>query len=131
MNKRNPMTQRNPKKNKLEKDLEGKPKITLKQLKKTSVHTPTQEEYNILMQVYECGGWIWIGGDLPTLGNQWVMYGEKTCIRAQNKFLYEDEKYYREIMGCKVISIEKFYDKQKITPGNIAKIKNYFETLKA
>ena len=130
MNKRNTMTQRNPKKNKLEKDLEGKPKITLKQLKKTSVHTPTQEEYNILMQVYECGGWIWMGGDLPTKGNLWIMYEEKTCIRVKNEFLYEDEKYYHGIIGHKVILIQEFYDKQKITPGNIAKIKNYFETKK-
>jgi len=129
MNKRNTMKQRTPEKSKLEKGLEGRPKITLKQLKETVVNTLTQEAYLNLMRVYECGGWKWLSGNLPTQKNYWSTYKEKTCILVENKFGYENEKYCRE-SGREVLSTKKFYDKQNITPGNIDKIKNYFETKK-
>jgi hypothetical protein len=132
MNKGNTMSQRTPEKSKLEKDLEGKPKITLKPLEKTVVHTPTQEEGNALMQVYECGGWKWIHGDLPTKynNNYWEsMYKEETCIDTKNRFVYGSKELYQRA-GRNVISIQEFYDKQKITPDILREIKNYFETKK-
>jgi len=44
---------------KLERDSKGKPILELTSLKKTAVNSKTQEEYDTLMQVYECGGWKW------------------------------------------------------------------------
>ncbi len=130
MNKKNTMNQRTPKKNKLERDSEGKPKITLKELKETAVNMPTQEKYDTLMQVYECGEWRWIGGNLPTQGNLWNMYWEKTCVSVKSRFGYGNEKCYRKTMRYKVISIKKFCKMQNITPDMFREIKNYFETKK-
>jgi len=127
MNKKNTMTQRTPEKSKLERDLEGKPKITLKELKETAVNTLTQEIYNTLMQVYECGGWKWYGGDLPTQDNYWTYYKGKTCIRVKNEFSYEDEKYYRKTIGYKIISTKRFYKIQNITPDMLGEINKWFK----
>jgi len=121
------MTQRTLKKSKLERDLERKPKITLKQLKKTAVNTLTQEEYTILMRVYECGKWRWSSGGLPTHSNNWNIYKKEICMEIKNGFGYSNEEYLRK-EGYEIISTQKFYDKQKITPENIAEINNYFET---
>jgi len=121
------MIQRTLKKSKLEKDLEGKPKITLKQLKKTAVNTPTQEECTTLMQVYECGEWKWADGKLPTQGNQRINYGKKTCIGVESRFGYSREGFYRETMRYKVISTKKFYKIQNITSENIDEINKWFE----
>jgi len=125
------MKQRTSKKSKLEKDLEGKPRITLKPLKKTFVHTPTQKDYLNLMRIYECGEWRWIDGDLPTKSNLiWNAYEEETCIRAGSRFGYADKKYCEKVERYKVISTKKFYDKQKITSDMLGEINSYFETKK-
>lgn len=129
MNKKNTMIQRTTEKSKLERDLEGKPRITLKSLKKTAVNTPTQEDYWNLMGIYECGGRKWYSGHLPTQNNYWGAYGEKTCISVKSRFGYSREGDYRRA-GCKIISTQEFYDIQKITPDMLREIKNYFETKK-
>ena len=120
------MTQRTPKKSKLERDLEGKPKIILKEFEKIAVHMPTQEEYNTLMQVLECGGQRWLGGDLPTQNDYWNTYREETCIDAENKFQFCDKKFYHR-KKYKVISTQKFYNEQSITLENIDEINKWFE----
>lgn len=114
-------------KSKLERDPEGKPKIILSPLEKTVVNTQTQEDYNTLIQVYECGGWDWgWQGDLPTQNDYWSRYEGKTCIRAEggfkcaNKRSYQREKY-------QIISTQEFYDKQKISQENINEINKWFE----
>ena len=120
------MTQKTPKKSKLERDSEGKPRITLSPLEKTVVNTSTQEKYNILMQVYECGGWRWWDKDLPTWRNKWDDEKEKTCIEGECGFGYSSKKYYR-MNRYKVISTKKFYKIQNITPENIEEINEWFE----
>ena len=128
MNKKNTMTQRTTKKNKLERDLEGKPKITINPLKKTVVHVPTIEKYKTLMQVYDCGGWRWSGLGPATLYN-WDMNKEETCVDVKNGFAY-GSKAYSQREGEEIISIEEFHNMQKITPDMLREIKNYFETKK-
>ena len=128
--KKQPKKQRNPKENKLERDSEEKPKITLSELEKTVVHTPTLEEYDTLMQVYECGRWKWVGENLPTGHNNWNVYKEETCIRVKSGFTYGYEGYCRK-EGYDVILTQEFYDTQNITQENINEINSYFETLKA
>ncbi len=118
--------QRNPEESDLEKGLE-KPKITLKPLKNTAVSTPIQEEYIKLMQVYDCGGWIWGSGDLPTQHNRWENYKEKTCVSARNKFGFGTAGVgFKEE---KIITTQDFYKKQKIPQEKIKEIQNYFETI--
>lgn len=129
MNKRNTMTQKTPKKSKLEKDSEGKPRIILSPLEKIVVNTSTQEKYNILMQVYECGGWRWWDKDLPTWRNKWDDEKEKTCIQVESGFGYSSKKYYRR-NRYKVISTKKFYNMQNVTPDMLREINSYFETKK-
>lgn len=109
----------------LERDSKGKPKITLNPLEKTAVHTPTQKEYKTLIQVYECGGWIWGLKDLPTQHNYWRKYKEKTCISAQHKFGFGTAG-----VGFKeedILSTQKFYDIQNITQEKIKEINKWFK----
>ena len=126
MNKRNTMKQKTLKKSKLERDSEGRPKIILNPLERTVVSTPTQKKDNILMQVYECGGWKWASGNLPTHDNYWGAYEEKTCISVENRFIYGHKKIRRK-EGYKVISTKKFYKIQKITPDMLREVNSYFE----
>ena len=123
---RKPIKKITPEKSKLERDSEGKPKITLNELEKTVVNTPTQEEYTTLMQVYECGGWKWHGGCLPTQYNCWNEDKEETCIEVENEFAYGSKKF-NQGQRYEVISTQKFYDMQKITQGNINEINKWFE----
>jgi hypothetical protein len=114
---------------KLSVDETGKPQIELIVLEKTVVHTPTQEEYDVLMQVYEGGGWEWNGGDMPTDGNPWDWYTVGTyvevdkCISYDSKSIYKEERY-------NIISPQKFYETQGITSDTLTEINNWFETNK-
>ena len=104
----------------LEKDENGRPKLDLIPLEKTAVNTPTQQEYNTLMQVYECGGWEWLGGDLPTQDNIWKNQRKETFVLAG--VLYEENRKNIFQYGKKcqhlfndwsIISPKEFYDTQK------------------
>ena len=123
--------------NKLEKDLEGKPEITLTTLKETAVNPQTQEQYDTLMQVYGCGGWRWIDGILPTEQNYWSKYKEKTCVDAgisylgnfERRFLFGDRKFFEEYKR-NIISTKDFYKKQNISQDQIKEINQYFKNKK-
>ncbi len=119
----------------LERDENGKPKLNLTSLRRTVVQVPTQKEYWDVMRVYECGGWKWSRGDLPTEeGNRWYQYKKETCVGAGIEFLYKKEKRFG--YDCnefyigenqKVLSISEFYDKQTITPGMLKEINRWFD----
>ncbi len=116
----------------LQRDSNGKPVLKLKPIEKTAVHTTTQKEYWDLMGVYECGGWKWSDGDLPTQNNHWN-YEEETCVEAgvnyssrRGKFGYSDRKFYIG-ENWKIISTQGFYDTQKITPGMLNEINVWFD----
>ena len=112
-------------------------KIILTPLKKTAVSVPTQEKYDVLMQVYEAGGWKWSNKDLPTEYNCLVNYKEKTCINAGVDFFtgekgmveYCDRKVYNK-ENWRIISQQEFYKIQKITNKTLKELENWFEEYK-
>lgn len=115
----------------LERDENGKPILKLNPMEETVVHTPTKEEYYILMQVYECGGWRWNNAHLPTKLIHWETEKE-TFINAGVNFanpsnLMGFRHGHRESFPEGVISIQEFYDAQKITPKVLKEINQYFE----
>ena len=120
----------------LERDENGKPKLALTPLEKTAVHTPTQEDYDILMRTYELGGWEWRGGESLTQDNFWIDHKEKTCIAAgvyypsgvydEGKFGYDGRELYLG-EGWNVISTQQFYETQKITPERLREINEWFD----
>ena len=115
--------------NQLKRDENGRPIIKLTPLEETAVNTPTQESYNTLMQVYECGGWKWVNGDLPTSGNLfWKSNKEKTCVRGENEFAYGTKDNYKE--SWEILPTQEFYNKQNITDDMIKEINEYFESKK-
>lgn len=112
----------------LKKDKKGKPILNLIPSEKTAVHIPTQENYNELMRIYECGGWRWHIGF-----NFWEVHKKETCVSAgisynnpKGEFEYWGKRFYlRE--NWKIISPQEFYEKQKITPKMLNEINKYFE----
>jgi len=120
----------------LEYDKNGKPKLNLTLLEKTAVHTPTPEDYDTLLQVYECGGWRWAGKTFPTSYLNWK-YEDKTCIdvgvsylaKRKGEFGFAGINFYNK-EKCKIISLQEFYNIQKITPQMIKEINDWFEKYK-
>jgi hypothetical protein len=120
------------------------PNINLKPQAYTGVLVETREKYDELMRVYECAGWKWLGGDLPTGKNYWEFFEERTCVGAGciEKFISGELKY--GFFGCdpmpeedretysqfyKNISLQEFYNSQspKIDKGLIEKINSCFD----
>ncbi len=95
---------------------ENKPFLELRPLFGKVVSTPTQKDYDILMQIYESGGWKWADGTLPTSKNIWGDYKEKTCVTAgfnfrsgvSGEFNYGEENQW-EKNNFKVIHKNHFY----------------------
>jgi len=115
----------------LERNENRRPILILKELEKTAIHTPTQNGYDTLMQIYECSDRKWIEDIiLPTEFNAWKGYGEKTCVQAYNKFQYGDIEEVNEYGNYKIITSKEFYEIQKITQEIIQEISQWFETNK-
>lgn len=75
----------------LERRPNGKPILNLTRMEGKAINTPTKRSYNQLMRVYECGGWMWPGGTLPTEDYSWDTFEEKTFITLGDKsknFMY-------------------------------------------
>ena len=112
--------------NGLEYGVQGKPKLNLTPLELTAVHTPSQNEYDDLIQVYECGGWKSNSGNLPTSINYWMHEKEETCVRAKEIFAFWDIESYQKD-GWDVISPQEFYNEQGINQEQIQEINKWFE----
>jgi len=122
----------------LQRDENGKPVLKLEPIEKTAVHVPTQSqsEYRNLMRAYECGGWKWSGGVLPTQINALKLHREETCIGAGvhyssgiyngGEFEYCNREFYQQ-RNWKIISTQDFYDVQKITPEILKEINIWFD----
>ena len=123
---------RTTKTNKLERNAEGRPVIELTSIEGTGVNARTQEDYWTLMRVYECGDWMWVGGKLPIYRNNWEKNKEEFCVDAgkattkEGEFCYSSKDFYLGY-GCDIISIQEFYDKQKVTSEIIDEINEYFD----
>jgi hypothetical protein len=110
-------------------DETGKPILELTPLRKTVVNTPTPEGYDLLMQVYECGGWVWYGIDMPTNRSYWGDEQITTCVEANESVMFDFKQYYQEA-GYDIISLQEFYNRQNITSDTLAEINTWFETNK-
>ncbi len=44
------------------------------------IHTPTQENYDALMQILDTKGYRWVNGDSLLSDNAYHIYGKETCI---------------------------------------------------
>ena len=100
------------------------PKINLTPLERTAVKTPTKEDYDLLMKVYQVGGWRFFESEnLPTERDYWNKYKDKTCVEAGltsvdgirkiGCFGYSNEENYKKIKKS-IIFPKTFYKKQKI-----------------
>jgi len=111
-------------------DSNGKPKLQLRDSKDTAIATPTQSEFDTLMQVYECGGMIWHDGTFPTESDCIAILPiENTCITFESYFSSSEKDYYLK-RHYSIINPQKFYSKQNITPKMIKEINNWFEKFK-
>ena len=112
------------------KDENRKPILILKELEQTAIHTPTQESYDTLMQIYECGNWEWQDGDTPTRYNAWTTYKGNTCIGAFEGFRYGEIQRFVE--KSLIRTPQEFYDIQdpQIRDMTIEEINKWFETNK-
>jgi hypothetical protein len=75
----------NSEKEKLEHNLiygSPKPIITLTPLTRTMVLTPTANDFDTLMQIYESANWKWIGGVFATSHGYWKEHQTDTCVSA-------------------------------------------------
>ncbi|HIG94873.1 MAG: hypothetical protein QT05_C0051G0050 [archaeon GW2011_AR13] len=118
------------KKSDLRRDEEGRPILNLKSLQDTYINVFTQYEYDILMQIYECGNWEWQDGDIPTRYNAWTTYKENTCIGAFEGFRYGEIQRFVE--KSLIRTPQEFYDIQdpQIRDMTIEEINKWFETNK-
>jgi len=95
------------------------PTIRLVDLADTVVKTPTQEEHNALLRVYEFGAWTWSQGAAPTSINMFDKFKELTYLRAENGFTYghTNEPWIKRELNPKgrdrVITPDEFYATQR------------------
>lgn len=103
------------------------PKLNLKPSLKTLVNVKLGEELTELMRVYECGGWKKSDGTFPT--NALQTYSGDIDVDVKNGFHFWNRDDVRDFYNShKIISLEKFYQNQKITLKTIAEINNHFKT---
>jgi len=109
------------------KDENRKPILILKELEQTAIHTPTQESYDTLMQIYECGNWKWN----TEIYHIWQIYRKNSCIVANNNFQFGHIELIKKC-NQKILTPKEFYEIQKpeITPKMIQEISQWFETNK-
>ncbi len=122
----------------LERNKHGKPKFDLIPIERTAVNISTQEDYWDLMRIYECGGWKWGSGEFPTRRNNWESakkeLRKEICIEAgvhyndgrvynEGQFGMADKRFYQE-KNWNIISIQKFYEIQKISPEMMKEVDN-------
>lgn len=114
----------------LEKDKNKKPILNLKEIKNTAVNISTQEQYDELMRVYECGGWKWMDTpDRPTLiKTAWEYRKEQTCVRAESQFRMHKKEWYINLRW-NIITPQEFYDAQEspITQEMLDEINIWFD----
>ena len=104
-----------------------KPKINLIfSLEKIVIQTKTQNEYDGLMQIYECAN-LGLHGK-PTDINFFDVYKEKTFIYVfpDNVITYGnvEDKF---VADKKVISVQTFYNNQRLNSELVAEINGWFE----
>ena len=119
----------NQEKNKLKRNENGRPSLYLKELEKTAVHIKTQEIYDTLMQIYECGNWKWNSNKFPTEYNRIKNYLEIMCIEIKDKFRFGKLEEFNKKKRI-IITPKEFYEIQDITDSTLKEINKWFEANK-
>lgn len=98
-----------------------------------TVHTPTKEDFQTVLRLYEAKGWRWTGGFAedgfykPTEGKTlWLDYKEETCLPITNYF-YPDSKRLCQNNNITVYSIDEFLHKFKIDKNDLAAFNFYLD----
>lgn len=86
------------------------PRLNLKELPDVLVKTPKQKNYDLLMELYEAGGWSWENGYLPTA--YMLLVGPTTLIEAKDYF--KDSDLSEDQSGRKRITIDQFCEMENI-----------------
>lgn len=105
-----------------------KPIIQLEEIVNHVVHTPTKEDFDTLMRIYEAGGWTRWDNLFPTCKRSDVfsIYKKETCVNASNLFTNtsRNESASEKLV---IMTTQDFYHKQQITPEIISEINKYFK----
>lgn len=114
-----------------EKDENNKPRLRLTNLNGAVVNTLTQEEYDTLMQVYECAEWRWrVGGRIIAEKSRdlWVVNRDRTCIECRSYGVAFNSISLYKSQGYRVITPEVFYKVQGIDSEQMREIDAYFRS---
>jgi hypothetical protein len=101
---------------------ENMPKVELDDLYNSLVKVPNRKEYDRLMKVYECGGWTWVDGKLPTEFLNFV--GQTTYVHGCN--LFEETDNPEEYRGLVKMTVNDFCKAQNIDELKMEEINKWF-----
>jgi hypothetical protein len=119
-----------------------KPEIILQPLDNTVVWVPFQNEYDTLMQIYECADWKWLDKTKATTKNYWTITSqENTCISAGKMSAVEQVTLEPKEFGSghkdnfpinkyTRLSIELYCKEQGITLEKVKEINGWYDTNK-
>jgi hypothetical protein len=98
------------------------PKVELDNLYNSLVNVPTQKLYDRLMKIYECGGWTWSDGKLPT---ECLMFiGQTTYVHGCN--LFEETDNPEKYRGLVKMTVNDFCKTQNIDELKMGEINKWF-----
>ena len=83
-----------------------------KEGEKFVVSTPTQEDYDRLMEAYEKVGWRWCNRVKPKKAKYYEYYADETCIMLNDRVEFCNLNFYKE-EGYTVISLDEAIAKLK------------------
>ena len=86
------------------------PRLNLKELPDVLVKTPKQKNYDLLMELYEAGGWSWENGYLPTA--YMLLVGPTTVMEAKDHFREGDS--IEDKSERRRITIDEFCEMEEI-----------------
>lgn len=117
------------------------PSIKLKPLEfkgivDTGINTKTQQEFNMLLQVCNLGGWLNIEKyKLKNMYEKWSTFSNRTIIDIGANYPRERCYMYRIHGGynitaanIKILSTEEFNEYQNISSNTLSDIKDYFRS---
>jgi len=121
----------------LNRDKNGKPRIEISSRYNPVVNVLSQGDYDLLMQVFECGGikrYGFKGPLFPTSINLWKHLKEQTCISFESyprgtTFEYDDLECYRK-KGLWPVTPIHFYSLQGVKSNIIKEINEWFDANK-
>ena len=103
------------------------PKLKLIEMNNLVVKVPTQEKYDLLMQICQTGGWRWNNRVMdPIENNYWNNLKSQTCVTTSNGLLVAS-KYYWNKHNYGKISFNDFINIQGLSKLDLKEINNYFE----